>query len=276
MKDLLKEWEEVRVRLMAAPHLCILTDFDGTLVPFSADPSVPQLSDSTRKILESISRKARVSLGVVSGRALDDLGPRIGIPGIWYVGNHGYEMRSPKGEERRFYEAEDVEYIAQIRKELAEALSGIPGVILEHKGPILAVHYRAVETDRVGDVQRIFLGIIERHHHQVMIGRGDQVLEARTRSGANKGRAVHLIQREMPAGTLTVYFGDDVTDRDVFRELKGIGLSVEVGGADSGLAEYTLLHPESVTEILSRLLSELESRPSPSAAPPKKRRKKPE
>jgi trehalose 6-phosphate phosphatase len=75
----------------------------------------------------------------------------------------------------------------------------------------------------------------------------------------NKARAVSLIQRELPPGSLILYLGDDLTDRDVFRELKGSGLSVEVGGSDSGLADFTLPSPEMVTEVLCRLLDEVDS-----------------
>lgn len=258
MTDLRLHWNEVRDRVLASTHLCLLSDFDGTLVQFHEDPNAPQLPAATRRALEGLAGKARNTVGIVSGRALSDLEPRIGIPKIWYVGNHGYEMRRPSGEAQRFYEASDVEYIAGIRLELERALSGIPGIIIEHKGPILAVHYRAVGADRLTEVQSTFLRIIEPHHHRVMIAHGKWVLEARTRGAMNKARAVSLIQRELPPGSLILYLGDDLTDRDVFRELKGSGLSVEVGGSDSGLADFTLPSPDTVTELLGRLLDEVE------------------
>jgi trehalose 6-phosphate phosphatase len=183
-------------------------------------------------------------------------------------------VRHPKGAEQHFYEPEDVEYIALVRKELAQALSGVPEVFLEHKGPIMAVHYRGLDSGQVAEVERTFLQVIERHHQRVMISHGDHVLEARTRSPMNKARAVDLIRRELPAGSLTLYFGDDLTDRDVFRELKGSGISVEVGGGDSGLADFTLPTPEAVTEILGRLLGELKSTEAPST--PKRKKREPE
>jgi trehalose-phosphatase len=245
--------------MISSSHLCLLSDFDGTLVPFDEDPNAPQLPAATRRALEGLAGRARNTIGIVSGRALSDLEPRIGIPKIWYVGNHGYEVRRPSGEEQRFYEASDVEYMAGIRLELDRAWSGIPGIIIEHKGPILAVHYRTVGSDRLTEVQSTFLRIIEPHHHRVMIAHGKWVLEARTRGAMNKARAVSLIQRELPPGSLILYLGDDLTDRDVFRELKGSGLSVEVGGSDSGLADFTLPSPEMVTEVLCRLLDEVDS-----------------
>ena len=93
-----------------------------------------------------------------------------------------------------------------------------------------------------------------------MVARGVDVFEARLRSSCNKGAAVRHIRRELPIGTLIVYFGDDVTDRDAFRELRQVGISVEVGGGDSPLADYTVSGPAAVVELLKRIDDELKKR----------------
>jgi len=257
MKDLREHWEYLRLKIATSTAVCVLSDFDGTLVGLESHPDMPRLQGETRRVLEDLRGSPRIVLGVVSGRALPDLLTRIDLPGIWYVGNHGYEMRNPRGEERRFYEPEDVLYVGAVKEEMGQTLLGIPGVLLEHKGPVLAVHYRGVEDARVAEVERGFLGVMDRHRTRLMISRGHAVLEARLRGGANKGRAVNHIRHELPAGALILYFGDDVTDRDAFRELRGVGVSIEVGGASSSIADYTLPHPEAVVETLRRLRSEL-------------------
>jgi trehalose 6-phosphate phosphatase len=70
---------------------------------------------------------------------------------------------------------------------------------------------------------------------------------------------VSQIRYEQPAGTLVLYFGDDVTDRDAFRELRSVGVSVEVGGDESSIADFTLPDPKAVLTVLSRIRSHLES-----------------
>jgi len=259
-KDLRKHWESLRDRIDASARLCILSDFDGTLVPLESHPDLPKLQGDARRLLEALSRNSRASVGVVSGRALDDLLPRVGIPGIWYVGNHGFEIRDPRGEERRVYEPEDVRYLADVRDEMAKELQGIPGVLFEHKGPVLAVHYRGVSDEQMSEVQRGYMKVMDRHRLRLMMSGGHSVLEARIRGGANKGRAVTQIRHEQPVGTLTMYFGDDLTDRDAFRELRGVGVSVEVGGEESSIADYILPDPKAVLAILSRIRTLLESR----------------
>ena len=256
-KDLREHWEYLRLRIATSAAVCVLSDFDGTLVELESLPDLPRLEGETRRVLEDLRLSPRLILGVVSGRSLSDLVRRIDLPGIWYVGNHGYEMRNPRGEERRFYEPEDVTYIGALKEEMGQALQGITGVLLEHKGPVLAVHYRGVDPSKVGDVERGFLGVMDRHRTRLMMSRGHAVLEARLRGGANKGRAVSHIRHELPAGTLIMYFGDDLTDRDAFRELRGAGVSVEVGGGSSSIADYTLPHPDAVIETLRRIHSAL-------------------
>jgi len=257
-KDLREHWEYLKLRISTSVRVCMLTDFDGTIVPLESHPDLPRLKGDTRFVLENLRRSAKVVLGIVSGRSLSDLIPRIDLPGIWYVGNHGYEIRTPRGEERRFYEPEDVAFLAGVRDEMGKALAEVPGVFLEHKGPVLAVHYRGVMETRVGEVERGFLAVMDRHRTRLMMSRGHAVLEARLRSGANKGRAVSHIRHELPAGTLVLYFGDDLTDRDAFRELRGVGVSVEVGGGETSIADFTLPEPQSVLETLRLIHSELQ------------------
>jgi trehalose-phosphatase len=275
-KDLREHWEYLRLRIATSAAVCVLSDFDGTLVDLQSHPDLPRLEAETRGVLEVLRRSPRVVLGVVSGRSLHDLVPRIDLQGIWYVGNHGYEMRNPRGEERRFYEPEDVKYVEAVKEEMGQALQGIPGVLLEHKGPVLAVHYRGVDDSKAGDVERGFLEVMDRHRTRLMMSRGHAVLEARLRGGANKGRAVSHIRHELPAGTLILYFGDDLTDRDAFRELRGVGVSVEVGGGSSSIADYTLPHPDAVVETLRRIQSALrtsrESIPGPRRPPGRNRK----
>jgi trehalose-phosphatase len=254
-KDLREHWEYLKLRLGASVRLCILTDFDGTLVSLESHPDLPRLKGAVHRALDDLRRLGKVTLGVVSGRALSDLVPRINLPAIWYVGNHGFEIRDPRGEERFYYDQEDVDFVAGVRDELSQELQAIAGVLLEHKGPVMAVHHRGVQPDRVAEVERGFLKIMDRYRTRLMMSRGHAVLEARLRGAVNKGRAVGHIRRTLPAGTLILYFGDDLTDRDAFRELRGIGISVEVGGGDSSIADFTLPDPASVLETLMNIKS---------------------
>ncbi|MDA0998971.1 MAG: hypothetical protein O2807_00455 [bacterium] len=55
----------------------------------------------------------------------------------------------------------------------------------------------------------------------------DGGLEVRA-AGREKGDAVETLWRESPPGTMAAYLGDDRTDEDAFRRLKGWGLGIRV------------------------------------------------
>ncbi len=261
MNDLREHWDEFTVRFMPACGACILADLDGTLVPLAEHPEAVEVPAATRHLLSALAALPRFSAGVVSGRSLEDLTARVGVRGLWYVGNHGFEMRTPAGEDRLFYDPRDVSFLEMAAREMLQETSPVRGVFVEHKGPILAVHYRQVDPALKPRVEQAFLEIAGRHHKRLMVSKGNQVLEVRLRSSCNKGRAVSMIRRETPPGTLAVYFGDDLTDRDAFRELRGVGVSVEVGGKDSHLADFTLPGPEAVGEVLRRILAMVDAKP---------------
>jgi len=62
---------------------------------------------------------------------------------------------------------------------------------------------------------------------------------------------VEFENKEAPIGP--VYIGDDVTDEDAFRYLKGIGLTIGVGEERKTNVQYLLNDPADVFEFLKRL-----------------------
>ena len=83
---------------------------------------------------------------------------------------------------------------------------------------------------------------------------GKMVLEIRPNVHFHKGEAVREILGGFPSqGRLPIYLGDDQTDEDAFRVLKGKGISVFVGpgGLPSG-ADFFLRDPDEVHVFLSR------------------------
>jgi trehalose 6-phosphate phosphatase len=255
MKDLFQHWPEVEGPVRKARRVCALTDFDGTLTPIVARPEDVVLSEAARRILRELASAPRAIVGVVSGRALSDVCDRVGVPGLWYVGNHGFEWRTPSGEEKKFYDEEEVRLIARIGEALVGAAAEFPGALVENKGPIVTLHFRRVQESLRTRIERTFSDVVDRFRPGISVTKGRMVLEVRPRSSRNKGIAVRQIVRDLPSGSFTLYFGDDETDRDVFRFLKGRGSSVQVGDEPVGGADYSLADPEGVLEVLGRVNS---------------------
>ena len=73
----------------------VFYDFDGTLSEIVEDPDSARLVDGAADALTSLS--AACPVAILSGRDLADVRERIGLPGLWYAGSHGFELTGPDG-----------------------------------------------------------------------------------------------------------------------------------------------------------------------------------
>jgi len=83
---------------------------------------------------------------------------------------------------------------------------------------------------------------------------GKMVLEIQPNVDFHKGKAVREILKTFPSpGLFPIYLGDDQTDEEAFRVLKGQGISVSVGPERlPSKADYFLRSPDEVHEFLFR------------------------
>lgn len=211
----------------ASGGLVLLLDFDGTLAPIAVRPELAAMPDRTRRALDRLMAMDGVTVALVSGRGLADVRERAGIPGIAYAGNHGMEIEGT-GLHRIHPEA------AAARPELEEvaaviepALEGIDGAFLEDKGLTLSIHYR-LASDRAEEVREIVLEAAG-GRDALAVTEGKMVIEVRPRVEWHKGRAVLFLLEQMqpPRAAPVLYLGDDRTDEDAFRALRGWGSAAE-------------------------------------------------
>ena len=96
MKHLTKEWTRIK-DIVKGKRLCLFLDFDGTLTRIRRHPAKVKLSAKTRGAVKNLASLKNVSVAIVSGRSLEDITKRAGIKNITYAGNHGLEIKGPKG-----------------------------------------------------------------------------------------------------------------------------------------------------------------------------------
>ena len=97
---------------------------------------------------------------------------------------------------------------------------------------------------------------------KIKIDCGKKVYEIKPPIKWDKGKVVLwlLARQQFAAGekkVFPVYIGDDVTDEDAFRALKGKGLTIFIGESGNSKADFYLKDTEEVTKFL-RLISGLE------------------
>jgi len=262
MQYLFDVWNKVAQRLKSANHVLLLSDFDGTLTPIVDRPESTVLSEEATRLLRTVAKNRRYTVGVVSGRALVDLKGKVNVEGIIYAGNHGLEIEGfgsdfldPVAEEMR-------PFLQLLSQALLATLRGIKGVFVENKGLTLSVHYRSVDDAEETRVKDAFARVTDSLHvtGRIRVTEGKKVYEIRPPVDWDKGKAIAwLIARcretRGKGGALPVYLGDDLTDEDGFKVIeKSNGISVFVGEQSfPSVARYFLKSPQEVIELLKML-----------------------
>jgi trehalose 6-phosphate phosphatase len=245
-------------------HPAVFFDFDGTLSDIVENPDSAQLVEGAAEALTSLTVQCPVA--ILSGRDLADVRQRIGLPGIWYAGSHGFELTGPDGAHHENAEAAaSIPMLEEAAVELADQLGHIPGVVVEHKRFGVAVHYRKAARDRVGEVAAAVRSAGQRTALRVTTGR--EVIELRPDVDWDKGKTLrwvldHIRHDEQPGPLFPIYLGDDITDEDAFDAVHDDGVAIVVRHTEDGdratAANYALDNPEQVrgfTEQLARQLA---------------------
>lgn len=250
---------------LAGRRPAVFFDFDGTLSDIVDDPDAARPVAGATEALAKLA--ARCPVAVLSGRDLADVAERVGVPGIWYAGSHGFELTAPDGtHHQNDAAAAAIPVLEQAAAQLRDQLGKIPGVVVEHKRFGVAVHYRNAERDRVGEVLAAVRAAGRRAALRVTTGR--EVIELRPDLDWDKGKTLRWVIDHLPgagSGSLTpVYLGDDITDEDAFDAVRDgdvPGVPILVRHSDDGdratAALFALDSPARAAEFTDRLADQL-------------------
>lgn len=243
----------------AAPKLLML-DFDGTLSPIAATPGKARLAPGMRRVLGALRRPQGSCVVVISGRALEDLRRRVGVPGLLYVGNHGASgYRAPRIS--RLW----MERARRLARALRPVARRCPGALLESKGPELSLHYRRASRSGIAGLLKAARAAARAFPFAVRGGK--KVLEFRVPGWSGKGRAAARLARSLAPGWrrtgLCIYVGDDATDEDAFAALRRLGpraFGFKVGSGKTA-ATYRLRNTGEAGRLLRELAAPREPKP---------------
>ncbi len=254
MKNLLSRWDKLSRQIRKSPHIFLFLDYDGTITPIVSRPEKARCPSIVRSLIRKLKKDPRFTIAVISGRSLKDVKKMVGIKGITYAGNHGLQIEKSSGRVLRPKGVSTRYLLKKIKRYLKKRLSHIKGAWIEDKGPTLSIHFRLVDKKKVASLKRIFRNTFSPYilSKKIRISQGKMVLEVRPGVEWDKGKAVlELLGRKKG---LTLYLGDDVTDMDAFRAIKGKGISIFVGSPRSDIrADYFLKNPKEVELFLKRL-----------------------
>ena len=241
--------------LGSGERAALFLDFDGTLTPIVSDPDSAHLDTEAQRVLLAVAEAPHLDVAVVSGRMLSDLRARVPNAGLTLVGNHGLELEGPG---IQWWHTQVEEWTETLQKAGAELdRLKVPGARLEAKGATLTWHLRAVPEPDVERAVRRGSAILS--SHGLRVSKGKAVLEGYPPVGWNKGRAIlylllHRYGEAWPTRIRALCIGDDTTDEDAFRALRGLGRSIRVGDPSTPSdAEDRLPDPAAVIRLLTWL-----------------------
>lgn len=254
-KDDLQLWKE----LAQQPGFGLVTDVDGTISPIVDEPDQAAILPGVRPLLEQL-RDHLLVVGVISGRGAEDVRQRVGVPGLVYYGNHGFE-KLYRGkviipEAVMPYQSALAQAAAEVQQEL------LPGMMLEDKGVTLTIHYRqlAVSEEALSGFDKLITSLAARLG--LTLSQGRKVYELRPPLKVDKGSAFASLVKDFNVQA-AVYLGDDTTDAAVFEKAKrlrqagscrcyGIGvLSANTPAEVLEKSDYSAEGVEDVAEFLA-------------------------
>lgn len=213
--------------------MLVALDFDGTLAPIVERPEDAALLDALTEPLGRLVARSDTVVAIVSGRGLADVRSRVGLPELFYAGNHGFEIEGP-GVDRIHPAA------AEARPALEASIAGLeasfadePGVQIEDKDHTLSIHYRRADRDGAGDRVR---AAVEEHCKRpgLRVTEGKKVFEVRPDVEWHKGKATEFLLDALSQGRAgarlpAIFIGDDRTDEDAFEVVRDRGGGIVVG-----------------------------------------------
>ena len=225
----------------AAARRALLLDYDGTLVPFAAEPKLARPDPELMELLTALCADPANEVLIVSGRPRHTLQNWFGDLDLVLIAEHGVWLRK-RGADWTILKSMTNEWKQRVRPILQLFVDRLPGALLEEKEFSLAWHYRRADPDQASLRAKELLDDLAgfTRNIDVQVFEGNKVIEVRN-SGVNKGTAaLEWLSAHPPEFILGV--GDDWTDEDLFRALPPTAYSVRVGVANTAARFYLPNH----------------------------------
>jgi trehalose-phosphatase len=234
---MLSEVQAEVARRPAESAFVLLLDFDGTVAEFNSDPAAPELTPERFDLLSAIASTAGTSLGIVSGRRLDDLRLRTRLPDhVYHAGLHGLEIEVDGIRKTHPDLPSAIERMDGLADCMRKLLKEFPEAYIEDKGASVAVHTRNLPWD---DFEKVFARADILAVPWIAEGlarklEGNAVVEYLPNIHGHKGEAtkwiIDSVESKFARPSWVAYIGDDITDEDAFRAIDvGRGIAVLVG-----------------------------------------------
>jgi trehalose 6-phosphate synthase/phosphatase len=245
-KSITKGFREAKKR-------ALFLDYDGTLVPFHADPMKVNPDEELQKLMKNLATE-NTRVIVISGRDRTTLQDWLGEFPIDFIGEHGVWIKMDGGEWKMSKKL-DNDWKEEIRPILDIYVNKTPSSFVEEKDYSLVWHYRKVETG-LGELRaREIISHLKylSTNKNLEVLEGNKVVEIKNIE-VNKG-----ITAQKWLSTHDVDFimaiGDDWTDEDTFKAMPEEAVTIKVGSVHSA-AKYSIRDYQAARNLLKAMAKE--------------------
>lgn len=184
--------------------------------------------DDVPRLIRSIAAIPDTTVAVISGRPVAEINELLGKEDIYVAGSHGFELQHPDGRLDVFpptlLQAEGLRLATKAMIRLS------PNAPIETKIGSIALHTRGLSTSVARHLEaeawKTWSSFAANSNLQCRYFDGGLELRA---LGRHKGDIIDHLLTLLPAGTASVYIGDDETDEDAFRTVATRGVGIIVG-----------------------------------------------
>jgi trehalose-phosphatase len=251
-------------------RLALLFDYDGTLTPFVEHPALARLEPPTLRLLREFVFRPGVSVGIISGRSLEDLRELMDIPGLYYAGTSGLEFDF-QGERHTVAAAEAFrETISDAAQKLSRLVRGFPGAFVERKDLGITLHYRRVSNQISAPLLMEADCLLRDYQGQLTMIEGPLAWEIAPKVDWDKGAALRFIIDAIGRPVLPVYAGASANDSNAFAAVSSLGgIALGVGASAPSVVRFRLETPADLINLLDRLNAAFDAhRPDPRSFTP--------
>jgi trehalose 6-phosphate synthase/phosphatase len=245
-----KQIQTIAGRFRDSSNRLVILDYDGTLVPYEADPDTAIPSFSLLRLLRRMSGMQGMKSVIISGRNREFLDKVFAGLDIILFAEHGAHRRIDGSWES--VARKDLTWQAEVIRIMKDVTDSTPGSFIEKKISAVAWHYR--DTDkwlaelRVAQlINRLIYPCNTRHLHLV---KGEKIVEVKP-SEYTKGTAIRSYFN-LGEFDFILAAGDDTTDEDMFDALPGNAVTVKIG-KPSEKARYTMTNSGDFIKFLHQL-----------------------
>ncbi|MBB1286529.1 bifunctional alpha,alpha-trehalose-phosphate synthase (UDP-forming)/trehalose-phosphatase [Flavisolibacter sp. BT320] len=231
----------------------LLLDYDGTLVPFAAQPQMAVPGRGLLQLIESLSANAANDVYLISGRSSAWLQTYFGHLPVNLVAEHGARTKEKGGEWTTAVQTQS-EWKESISQVMEMYVRRCPGSSIEEKEFSIVWHYRNANPEQ-GKLRALeLMGELNEFisSRRLQVTGGNKIVEVRS-SSVDKGTAIKKILSQNHYDFIFAA-GDDRTDEDMFKVLssKQACYTIKVG-TEASYARFNLQTPQMVISLLESL-----------------------